>query len=132
MILVDSSAWIDFDQANGSAAHLALKALIKEGAQEIACSEPIMMEVLVRAKLDRDRRRLERLLRSIAWLPFDPSADFEGAEQIYRACRQRGITPRGLIDCMIVNLALRNDAVLLTSDADFEPMSTVVPLRLHR
>lgn len=131
MILVDSSAWIDFDQANGSSAHLALKALIEEGAQQIACSEPIMMEVLVGAKFDGHRRRLERLLRSISWLPFDSSADFKGAEQIYRACRQRGVTPRGLVDCMIVNVALRNDAALLTSDADFERIATVVPLRLH-
>ncbi len=41
-----------------------------------------------------------------------------------------GITPRGLVDCMIVSVALRKDVALLTADRDVELMATVVPLRL--
>jgi hypothetical protein len=32
---------------------------------------------------------------------FDPAADFDAAARIYRRCRQAGVTPRGLVDCMI-------------------------------
>src|SRR5205807_2377555 len=34
-------------------------------------------------------------------LSFERVADFEGAALIYRRCRAAGVTPRGLLDCMI-------------------------------
>lgn len=88
------------------------------------------MEVLAGARDGRRHDELRRLLVSFAWLPADPSADFEGAAKIYRACRDVGLTPRGLIDCMIATIAIRTGARLLTADRDFTAMATIVPLRL--
>ena len=131
MILVDSSAWIDFDKANGSPAHVGLRRLITRGGMAIAATEPVLMEVLVGARTTGQRDDLRRLVTSFGWLDFDRSVDFEGAEDVYRSCRRAGVTPRGLVDCMIVNVALRHDAEILASDGDFGRMATVVPLRLH-
>lgn len=65
-------------------------------------------------------------------LPFDRVADFDGAVSIYRRCRQAGITPRGLLDCMIASVALRHRATVLANDADLARISDVVPLRLDQ
>lgn len=130
MILIDSSAWVEYDRATGSDADTALTGLIRSGGVEVAVTEPVLMEVLAGAA-DEDRsRRLRRLLTSFRWVPFDPVADFEGAAKIYRSCRSAGVTPRGLIDCMIANVAIRGGHQLLTADRDFTAMATVVPLRL--
>ena len=48
------------------------------------------------------------------------------------AARVAGVTPRNLVDCLIANVALRNDAELLAADRDFEQIASVVPLRLYR
>ncbi|MEK7423473.1 MAG: PIN domain nuclease [Actinomycetota bacterium] len=130
MILVDSSVWVEFDRASGSASDERLTALIAGGGLDVACTEPVLMEVIAGARDARRERDLSRLLTSFTWLPFDAVTDFDGAARIYRSCRAAGITPRGLIDCMIVNVALRTGALLLTADRDFEQIAAVVPLQL--
>jgi predicted nucleic acid-binding protein len=65
-------------------------------------------------------------------LPFDTVADFDGAVRIYRRCRQQGITPRGLIDCLIVSVAWRHRASLLEQDVDLERVARVIGIPLER
>ena len=89
-----------------------------------------MMEVLAGAVDDRRHDDLRRLLTSFQWVAADPVADFEGAATVYRRCRTAGITPRGLIDCMIAGIAIRSGCELLAIDADFAAIATVLPLRL--
>lgn len=63
-------------------------------------------------------------------LSFERVADFEGAALIYRRCRAAGVTPRGLLDCMIAAVALRREATLLAHDADLDRVARVVGIRL--
>ena len=130
MILVDASAWVEFDRGTESATHRRLRSLISSGG-EMAVSEPILMEVLAGARHREAESRLRRLLTSFSWIPVEAAADFEGAAKIYRSCRRAGITPRGLLDCMITSIAIRSGATLLTADRDFERMRRVVPLRVE-
>jgi predicted nucleic acid-binding protein len=63
-------------------------------------------------------------------LPFDSVLDFDGAVAVYRTCRQAGVTPRGLLDCMIAAVAIRHDVALLAWDADMVRIADVTGLRL--
>lgn len=130
MILVDSSAWVEFDRATGSLTDERLAALIADDAA-IANTEPVLMEVLAGATSRQGAQQLRRLLTSFLWIPVEPAADFEGAAKVYRECRRAGITPRSLIDCMIASIALRAGARVLASDRDFEALATVLPLSLE-
>jgi predicted nucleic acid-binding protein len=130
VILVDTSGWVEFDRATGSETDHTVTELIRDGGDALASTEPILMEILAGARDDRRHRDLRRLLTSFTWLPTDPVADFEGAARIFRSCRAAGITPRGLVDCMIANIAIRTGSQLLAADRDFADMATVVPLRL--
>ncbi len=76
-----------------------------------------------------DRRR--SLLR-FELLTFDAAVDFDAAVRIYRRCRHEGVTPRELIDCMIVSVAQRYEAALLASDRDLGRVAAVVGLELDR
>lgn len=132
MILVDSSAWIEFDRETNSTLDRAVTRLIRSGGAEIAVTEPILMEVLAGARDARRELDLRRLLTSFSWLPADAVADFAGAARIYRECRSRAVTPRGLVDCIIANVAIRTGAEILAADRDFVAIAKVVPIRLHR
>lgn len=68
------------------------------------------------ARTDAGERDLRRLLDRFALLRIDPVADFDGAVTIYRTCRRLGVTPRGLIDCVIAAVAQLADAVGLALD----------------
>ena len=131
MILADTSAWVEFDRATGSAVDQRLTELISTD-RELAVTEPIIAEVAAGARTDERATALRRLLARADLLPFDSVVDFDGAVAVYRRCRQVGITPRGLVDCMIAAVALRTGAAVLGHDADLAHIADVVPLRLDR
>jgi predicted nucleic acid-binding protein len=84
------------------------------------------------ARTDEREAALRRLLARCRLLPFDSVADFDGVVTVYRRCRQAGVTPRGLLDCMIVAVALRHGAAILAHDAGMARIADVVPLQLDR
>lgn len=129
MILVDSSAWIEFLRATGSRTHLRLRSALQEGV-ELASTDVILMEILAGARDDKDRDRLRRLIFGLSFLAVEGPADYESAAELYRLCRRGGETPRKLSDCLIVAVAIRNDAELLCEDADFLAIARHAPLRL--
>ena len=129
MILADTSAWVEFDRATGSAVDARLTDLIADDGP-ITVTEPVVMEVVCGARTEARERDLRRLLGRFRLEPFDPVTDFDGGARIYRRCRAAGITPRGLLDCMIAAVALRIGATLLADDVDLSRVAEVVGLEL--
>ena len=128
-ILVDTSAWVEYDRATGSAIDWRLRDLIgREGP--VAVTEAIVMEVLAGARTDDREIDLRRMLLRFRLLPLEPSVDFEGAATIYRRCRGVGVTPRGLVDCLIASVAARTGASLLSADVDLARVADVIGLAL--
>jgi len=131
MILADTSAWVEYDRATGSAVDRRLTELIAADGP-IAVTEPVIMEVLAGARTDAREADLRRLLLRFHLCRFDAAADFEGAARIYRRCRQAGITPRGLVDCMIAAVARRNQAALLACDIDLDRVARLIGVELDQ
>ncbi len=129
MILADTSAWVEYDRATDSPVDQRLTELIvHEGA--VAVTEPVIMEVLVGARDESRERDLRRLMLRFHLCRFDSIVDFDGAVRIYRRCRQHGVTPRGLVDCMIAAVAWREGASLLTHDVDLVRIANVTGIEL--
>ncbi len=131
MILVDTSAWVELDRATGSEVDERLAALIA-GTDEVVTTQPVVMEVLAAARDERREGDLRRMLGRFALLGFDSVVDFDGATRIYRTCRRAGVTPRGMVDCMIAAVALRHGARLLSADADLDRIADVMGIPLDR
>ena len=125
MILVDTSAWVEYDRATGSAIDLRVTSLIETDGP-LAVTEPVIMEVIAGARNDSRETELRRLLARFDLLTFDATADFESAARIYRRCRIAGITPRGMIHCMIAAVAWRHGAALLAADIDLIRVAGVI------
>jgi len=70
------------------------------------------------------------MLLTFELLPFDAAVDFDGGTRVYRKCRAAGVTPRGLIDCMIAAVAWRKQASLLSFDRDLARVAAVVGVHL--
>ena len=125
MILADTSAWVEFDRRTGSAADQRLAELIATDGP-VATTEPVIMEVLAGARTEKRESDLRRLLLRFTLLPFEAATDFDGAVRIYRRCRAAGVTPRGMVDCMIAAVAWRLGATLLAHDADIDRVARVI------
>ena len=129
MILVDTTAWIEYDRATGSSVDERVTQLISAG-DRLAVTEPVIMEVTAGARSDDREADLRRLLLRFHLLRFDPVVDFDAAARIHRRCRQVGVTPRGMIDCMIASVAHRQRASLLACDADLHRVAGVIGIEM--
>ena len=130
MILVDTSAWVEFLRATGSGADRRVDALLADDA-EIATTDTVLMELLAGARDDDHRNRLRRLLARCEFAATDGPRDFEDAADLYRMCRRGGDTVRALTDCLIAAVALRAGLSLLHAEADFDVLARHAPLRLE-
>src|SRR6266851_915786 len=119
MILADTSAWVEYDRATGSAVHRRVAELIaNEGP--LSVTEPVIMEVLAGARSDQRELDLRRLLLRFRLLRFDAPADFDAAACIYRLCRGAVFSLRSMIDCMITAVASRAGASSLAEYIDLQ------------
>ena len=128
MILVDTSAWVEFLRDTGSTVCVRLDDLL-EG--DIATCDAVRMEVLAGARDDRHLNDLRRLLARATLIHIEPS-DYEDGAALYRACRAGGETVRKVIDCLIASVAVRCALPLLHADSDFEVLARHTPLRTDR
>jgi len=125
MILVDSSAWIEVLRGRRREAFQSAAA-----NDEIVTCLPVIQEVLqgfdnvavqrvARAALDDIPTLEEPLTRPV----------FDEAVRLFLAARREGLTVRSGVDCLIAACAIRNDAMILHVDRDFEKLARVSSLR---
>jgi predicted nucleic acid-binding protein len=129
VILVDSSAWIEFHRATGSPADLRLTEALRCD-EALATTGIVTLEILAGARDERHERDLRRLLARCLFLPLVEPVDHETAAALYRSCRRSGTTIRRLPDCLIATVAIRNRAELLHCDGDFDAIALHSPLAI--
>lgn len=130
-LLVDTSVWVDFFRSDDSGEEARLRAALESG-EELVVPGLVLAEVLLGLGSQRDVERISRLFGA-----FTPAAelvadDYPAAAELYRACRRRGFTVRGLVDCLLAQLCVRCDYRLLARDRDFQALAAVCPLRLEQ
>jgi len=126
VILVDTSAWIEFLRDTGSPVCTRVDASLNE---DIATCDPVRMEVLAGARDERHLGDLRRLLARAVVLPTGPT-DYEDGAAMYRRCRREGSTVRRLLDCLIAAVAVRAEVPVLHADADFDALARHTPLEV--
>jgi predicted nucleic acid-binding protein len=129
VILVETSAWVEFLRGAEGEVSRRLRGLIQQD-EPLATTEVVVMEVLAGARDDAHLRALRRLLLRCELLAIGGLADYEEAAALYRLCRRRGETVRRLVDCLVAVVAIRSDAELLHADADFDAIARHTELRI--
>ncbi len=132
MILVDTSVVINLLRGRTTAAAERFIQIEREDTPfhipAICCQE-----ILQGAKNERDWEFLYKNISTQRVLvPDDPLQTHIAAARIFFECKRRGMTVRSTADCIIAQLALENDAVLLHDDEDFNRIARIRPLRIMK
>ncbi|MFZ2447744.1 MAG: PIN domain nuclease [Syntrophobacteraceae bacterium] len=129
MILVDTSVLIGFFKGEKTPAGSYFKTVLERNIP-FGITSLIYQEILQGAKSRREYERLDRYLSTQRFYhPKDPVLSFAAAARIYFLCRRKGITVRSTVDCLIAQIAIEHNLLLLHSDKDFEAMAEVIPLK---
>lgn len=127
MILVDTSVWIDYLRGTDHPAVETLATMIGRD-EDLRITEPIVMELLSGLVRRENAAGVEALANGLPLLPIDPRLDFRHAAELAVASARNGHPIRSLVDCVIASVAIRNGAVLLHKDRDFDYLTEVSPL----
>ncbi len=127
MILIDTSAWIEFLRDTGSTVCNTVDELL---GTDLAICDAISMEVLAGARNEQHLAQLRGLLARATLVPII-AEDYDQAAALYRTCRRNGETVRKLIDCLIAAVAIRANAPVLHADTDFAALARHTPLATH-
>ena len=126
MILVDTSAWVEFLRGTGSPVCDRVEELL---GVEIAICDAVRMEVLAGARDENHLQSLRRLLARATLIRVIPT-DYDDAVALFRRCRRAGVTIRKLVDCRIAAVAIRVAVPVLHSDGDFDALAGHTALRI--
>lgn len=119
MILIDTSAWVEFLRDTGSPVCDRVEELLDA---DIAVCSAVRMEVLAGARDERHLSDLRGLLARAAVYPTE-ATHYEDAAALYRHCRSQGETVRKLIDCLIGAVAIDARIPVLHNDSDFDVLA---------
>ena len=128
MILVDTSAWIDFFAGRDLPHVVALEQFIVDD-EDLALCGIILTEILQGIADDKTYRRVRGDLSPLILLPM-PETVFIRAADIYRKLRKAGITIRKSNDCIIAATALEHRCRLLHNDKNFLPIAENCSLKV--
>lgn len=125
MVLVDTSVWIEVFRPRRP---LDLQAHVEFDA--IVTCLPIVQEVLQGFGDESAYRKARDAMLSLPMVdsPLGPEV-FDTAVDLYRSARQRGITVRSSVDCLIAASAVRHDLEVLHRDRDYPAIARVSRLR---
>ena len=130
MMIVDSSTWAAyFSGSPGPHPDRLDEALSSE--EDLAIVPIIITEVLQGFRTESGFRRARGLLTLLPVIPADIDRHVRAA-MLFRSLRDRGVTVRGAVDCVIAQTCLDLDAELLSPDRDFEGIRRHSALRLWR
>jgi predicted nucleic acid-binding protein len=101
--------------------------LIKEGRVQLLGL--IRQELLSGIKSPVQFSKLKHILRAFPDEKLE-IADYEAAAESSNTCRTRGIGV-SLVDVLICAAAIRRNALVFSTDPDFDYYSRVLPLKLH-
>jgi predicted nucleic acid-binding protein len=131
VIVVDTTVWIDFLAARGTAFDRHLAELLDADAP-IALVDIVYCEILQGIRDEEAYRRIRLSLRAHPILRPRGLETFEAAANLYRTGRGRGLTIRRSVDCLIAATCLENGAEIYHNDRDFDALARISALMIHR
>lgn len=127
MYLVDTSVWIDYFREVQNDATTKLMSIL-DHQLPFGITSIIYQEILQGALSEKDFNQLKEYLSTQRFFhPRDEVLSYESAARLFYLCRRKGVTIRSTIDCLIAEIAIEQDLVLLHNDQDFARIQLVVP-----
>ena len=129
-LLVDTSVWSLAFRRDAEAYTQAVEVLRSalEGADQVFTTGLVLQELLQGFAGPKARSQLIERFAAVAFLQPDREDHIEAAE-VRNTCRRNGVQI-GTIDAVLIQLCLRHDLVMLSTDNDFRSASRHVKFRL--
>ena len=130
LVLVDTSAWIEFFRKDSSCSDIAVQVqhLIRE--DRVVTTEPVLLELAAGVRTNRKLKELKEFFGLFHLVRVGDDI-WRGAVDNMFALRRKGATIPAL-DVLIGTTAMFYDLYLLHLDGHYQSMAEVLPLKEYR
>lgn len=118
-VLVDTSAWVDFLNGFPSPTADALAELLQGDDDACTCGI-VVAEVIQGLRRKEGRETIRRSFEDLIFVEPSGLRSYLRAAELYRKLRERGLTVRSTIDCIIAALAEESGCAVLARDRDLD------------
>lgn len=130
MILVDSSVWIDLFRGDHTPQTQLTLSILQSGDEELAVADFILLEVLQGFRSEKQAQAAFQAFSGLPCFTLSGKPLAVLAASNYRRLRQKGLTIRSTIDCLIASFCVKNDIPLLHCDHDYDAFEQHLGLRV--
>ncbi|MBN1553049.1 PIN domain-containing protein [bacterium] len=128
-IIVDTSVWIDYFLDRQTPQALCLSYLVDNDA-DILIPDLILCEILQGCRTKREISRVDSILSNFEIVTIGGADLARISAGNYRHLRNRGITVRSTIDCLIATYTIEMGCVLLHNDRDYSVFEEFLELQI--
>ena len=118
--IFDTSVWIDYFKNGRSKEAILLGEYVKSASDNLLLTPTIIQEILQGVRTEQEFFRKKKVLESYNLLKPDWERTSIDAAKLYFDLRKKGITIRKSNDCLIAQVAIENDTLLIHLDSDFD------------
>lgn len=129
MILIDTSAWIHFFRDPDLQQSSLIRKVLRE--EKVVMGDLILVEVLQGLKTPTQARQVAVAFAGLRNVILCGPEIAPLAAENYRTLRRAGVTVRSTIDVIIATWCMENEALLIHSDRDFNPMRDRLGLAVY-
>ena len=127
LVLVDTSAWIDFFRDSSSPYGVVVDALLQEG---LVCTTGLVKaEILPGARTKKEFNLLKEYFNALPFLA-DSVDMWDKVIAGQRKLKQKGINGVGIPDLIVAITAMAHDVEVFSKDHHFDSMNEIIGLKL--
>jgi predicted nucleic acid-binding protein len=127
--IFDSSIWINFSKGKMNLQTEMLEDYLKSSPSLIYLTPTILQEFLMGLKTENDFTKFSFQFSYLNIFKPDWEKTSISAAKLYFDLRKKGVTIRKSTDCLIAQVAIENDVLLVHNDSDFELIAQNSSLR---
>ena len=127
--IFDTSVWISYSKGVENPQTLMLENYLKNFPNQIYITPTILQEFLMGLRYEPDFIKYKFQLQSLNAFKSDWEKTSIDAAKLYFDLRKKGVTIRKSNDCLIAQVAIEHDTLLVHIDSDFDLISKNSPLR---
>ena len=118
--IFDTSVWVDFSKGIENPQSLKLEDYLNNFPMQLFLTPTILQEFLMGLRHESDFLKYKFQFQYLNLLKPDWEKTLIAAAKLYFDLRKKGVTIRKSTDCLIAQIAIENDVLLVHLDADFE------------
>lgn len=127
--IFDTSVWIDYFKNGRSKEAILLGEYVKSASDNLLLTPTIIQEILQGVRTEQEFFRKKKVLESYNLLKPDWERTSIDAAKLYFDLRKKGVTIRKSTDCLIAQIAIESNVLLVQLDSDFDLIAKNSPLR---